>query len=167
MANQLCDRHAVWLWKRFQPGQDGLSRYYRQRQRWDFRSKWGYGVWLKRSMAVDRHVTGVCFLVRSVRRTMSRSRHESPVFLSMRDTQHVWRVEYQLRLHRAMWKHHGQQWKQKKKSQHVEAMPRQDSRKPCPKRAKQHHQEQGHERHLTTSSDAIGVERWRSCRQTC
>ena len=37
-------------------------------------------------MAVDSHVTGTSFLVRSVRRTMSRSRHENPVFLSMRDT---------------------------------------------------------------------------------
>ena len=34
------DRHAVWLWKRFQPGEDGLSRYCRQYQRWNFRSKW-------------------------------------------------------------------------------------------------------------------------------
>ena len=80
------DRHAVWLWKRFQPSEDGLSRYYRQCQRWNFRSKWGYGVMLKRSVAVDSHVTGTCFLVRSVRRMTSRSRHENPVFQSMRDT---------------------------------------------------------------------------------
>ena len=66
--------HAVWLWKRFEPGKDGLI------------SKWVFGVWLKRSTAVDSHVTGTCFLVRSVRRMMSRSRHENPVFLIVRDT---------------------------------------------------------------------------------
>ena len=60
-------RHAAWLWKRFQPGEDGLTGY-RQYQRnhqsktlpfaetvpWrdpgphmlKLRSKWRYGVWL-------------------------------------------------------------------------------------------------------------------------
>ena len=75
-----------WLWKRFKPGEGGLRGYYRQYQRWNFRSKWQYGVWLKKSMAVDSHVTGTCLVVRSVRRTMSISRHENPVFLSMRGT---------------------------------------------------------------------------------
>ena len=136
------DRHTVWLWKRFQPGEDGLSRYYRQYQRWNFRSKWGHGVWLKRSMAVDSHVTGTCLVVRSVRRMMSRSRHENPVFLSVRHTP--------ARL--AMWKHHRQQWKHKR----IRNMWR-----PCSKRAKQHHQEQRHERHQTSHIGSSGGERKR------
>ena len=50
-----------------------------------------------------------------------------------------------------MWKHHRQQWKQKRRIRNMwRPCPRQESRSPCPKRAKQHHQEQGHERHQTS-----------------
>ena len=43
-------------------------------------------MWLKRSVAVDSHVTKTCFLVRSVRRRKSKAPHQNPVFLSVRDS---------------------------------------------------------------------------------
>ena len=69
-------------------GQPGLSGHYRQYQRdnqsailqgtenllwrdpgphrWNFRSKCSYGVWMTKSVTIDSHVIGTCFLVRSV-----------------------------------------------------------------------------------------------------
>ena len=89
-------------------GQLGLSGHYRQYQRdnqsaivqatenvlwrdpgphrWNLRSKWGYEVWMTKSVTVDSHVIGTCFLVRSVRRRPSRASHQTQVFLSLRDT---------------------------------------------------------------------------------
>ena len=53
------------------------------------RSKFGYGVWLGRSVASDSDVIGTrvgCFLVRGVRRMPPSARHQLQVLFSMRGT---------------------------------------------------------------------------------